>query len=231
MLRDLLLAALAPWRAFPVRAAQPPGLGRALGRMIALRTPLAFASGLLSYQALDALLEGMRTLRGPFAERLLTRLPAGIHPSDIQAVGEYYALPPTGSAALALLGLAPLWVLGLWLHDAVWDHGCLWMLGGLKGGRGFRATLVAEAEALTVGSVGAALGLLAFLPGVGWILSVPLLLVEGWFWILRGFALAAWQGCPPWKGVVATLLHVVLMGCCGVGLLALTVLLAAGLAA
>jgi len=33
-----------------------------------------------------------------------------------------------------------------------------------------------------------------------------------YFWIIRGYALAAWHGCPPWKGVVATLLHVVLVG-------------------
>jgi hypothetical protein len=45
-----------------------------------------------------------------------------------------------------------------------------------------------------------------------------LALVNLWFWGLRGFALAARHGCPPWKGVAATGLHLALLGCCGIGL-------------
>jgi hypothetical protein len=36
--------------------------------------------------------------------------------------------------------------------------------------------------------------------------------LTAWLWLLRGWALAAHHGCPPWKGVVATLLHLVLFG-------------------
>ena len=46
-----------------------------------------------------------------------------------------------------LVLLAPVGVLSLWLHDAVWDHVALWLLRGLGGRQSFRVTLVADAEA------------------------------------------------------------------------------------
>ena len=76
----------------------------------------------------------------------------------------------------------------------------------------FRLTLAADAEALKVGVLGAVLDLLSGIPGAGCLFQVLLLPVGIYFWILRGYALAAWHGCPVWKGVVATLLHAFLTG-------------------
>jgi hypothetical protein len=113
-------------------------------------------------------------------------------------------------------------VLSIWLHDAVWDHLALWLLRGLGRPRSFRDTLVADAEALKVGVFGALAGLLKYL-GIGFTLLVwP---VGIYFWILRGYALSAWHGCPVWKGVVATLLHAALMGLLVFGFLAMVAVL------
>jgi hypothetical protein len=43
-------------------------------------------------------------------------------------------------------------------------------------------------------------------------------------------ALATFHGCPLWKGVVATLLHVVIAVCCGGGLIFLAWQLAMSMA-
>jgi hypothetical protein len=75
-----------------------------------------------------------------------------------------------------------------------------------------KATLAAEAQVQAVGWIGTALGLLAFLPGPGGWAGLALLPLTVWLWLLRGWALAAHHGCPVWKGVVATLLHLVLFG-------------------
>jgi hypothetical protein len=61
-----------------------------------------------------------------------------------------------------------------------------------------------------VGALGAALGLVGELPGSGWGLGLLLAPVAAWFWFLRGYALSAWHGCPLWKGLLATVLNVVL---------------------
>ena len=109
--------------------------------------------------------------------------------------------------------LATLSLFSLWLHDGVWDHAALWMLRGLKADKAGRvkATLAAEAQAQAVGWIGTALGLLVFLPGAGG-MSAALFPLTAWLWLLRGWALAAHHGCPPWKGVAATILHLVLFG-------------------
>jgi hypothetical protein len=49
--------------------------------------------------------------------------------------------------------------------------------------------------------------------------------VAVYVWVLRGFALAAWHGCPIWKGVLATLLHGLLMAVLVFGTLGLIALL------
>jgi hypothetical protein len=56
-------------------------------------------------------------------------------------------------------------------------------------------------------------------------LGLVLLPVAVYFWVLRGYALAAWHGCPVWKGVVATLLHAFLMGALVLGTLGLVALM------
>ena len=212
LLRNLWRGATFPASAFRRRAAEAPALGASLGTLLLLRSPLAFLSAALGYWGLSRTWTELLRPEGRMAEWL--RAQAQMDP---EAWRSFWAslprLPEPGRALPWMVLLAPLGVLSLWLHDAVWDHGCLWMLGGVKR-HAFRATLVAEAEALSVGSLGAAAGLLGYLPHLGWVLALPLGAVAVWFWILRGFALAAWHDCPPWKGVAATLLHALLAGCC-----------------
>lgn len=203
-----------------------------LGRMLLLRSPLALASILLGYWQFQRAYQGLRGSDGALVEPFLRYLPGGLSAGEWRAaLADLPSLPGPGRVLPWLAVAAPLGVIGLWLHDAAWDHGCLWMLGGLRQGRGLGATLIAEAEALSVGAVGAVLGLVGFLPDLGSWLALPLLALGAWFWVLRGFALAAWHDCPVWKGLAATLLHALLAACCAVGLLGFSfVLLVAALA-
>lgn len=214
-MRALLRAALRPWDGFPLGAESG---GAAFGALLRWRLPLAILDALLGWWSLGATVARLRGLGEPMLLEAWRR--QGGEVADLRAaLAELPALPGLARAWPWLLLAAPLGLLGLWLHHAVWDHGCLWLLRGVDRDRGFRTTLWAEAEALTVGSVGVALGLLGHLPGLGLLLSLPLGLLGLWFWALRGFALAARHGCPAWKGVAATGLHLLLVGCCACGLL------------
>lgn len=222
-----------PWRCsfnptagFRELAAAEPRLGTSLLRMLLLRTPLAFMESLLAWWSFSNLYQGLANPDGSFWRELSARLPQEAGPEDLQAMLRGLpALPSMTQVLPWLLLLAPVLVLSLWMHDAVWDHGCLWMLKGLKAKRSFRISLLADADALSAGSLGALIGLLVYLPGLGPFLVVPCGLVASYFWVLRGFALSAFHDCPTWKGVLATLLHALLMGCCVLGFLALFMLL------
>lgn len=203
---------LRPVRAF---AGPPPPLGRALLRMLAVWVPLALANaGLTIWQALRA----YEALRRGGLPGWVERLP-GADPEVLWELLRTLPAPPAfGRIGPWLLLAVPLGVLGTWIHHAVWDHTGLWLLGGLKARRGFRLTLVAEAEALRIAALGTAIGLLGFLPVLGPLLSLPLLVLDGYLWLFRGFALAARQGCEPWRGVAATVVHAALLGTCALGL-------------
>jgi hypothetical protein len=200
-----------------------PPLVRAVARMALVWVPLALAHAALTVvrwlQAYGAL------RRGALPGGLLAWL--GVDAGDLQAVLSGLPVPPAFGRIWPWLLLAvPFGVLGTWLHDAVWDHACLWLLGGLKGGRGFRTSLVAEADALRITALGTLASLMAFLPLLGSFLSLPLLLLGAYLWLFRGFALAARHGCESWRGIAATALHAALLSCCALGLMALVLLLA-----
>ena len=209
-LREALEALRRPQRAFAAPLEPDESQGRAFGRMLLWWLPPALLHGALS--AWGAF-EGYRALRMGHLPAWMGRLRLpGLDPDTMRFL--LRGLPPPPGIALvaaAVLLLVPLGVVGVWLHDAVWDHTALWLLGGLKARRGFRATLLAESRALRIASLGAWAGLLGFLPWVGGLLEGPLLLLAGYLWLFRGFALAAAHGLPSWKGVLATVLHAALL--------------------
>lgn len=218
-----------PRQGFERAAEADPSLGGSLGRMLLLRVPVAFlayAIGVLQFTRGYAELKNLDGTIWRFALPALARLSPDLELQEIKAlVAQLPAIPPLETLLAWGLLVAPVGILGIWMHDAAWDHGCLWMLGGLKSKKGFRRTLIAESEALSVGVFGAALALLGQLPWVGWLLGPPLAAVGIWFWVLRGFSLAAFHETPVWKGVVATLLHALLAACCLIGLLGLLAVL------
>jgi hypothetical protein len=221
-IRDLWKCALAPAGGFRARAAARPGLGPAVRELLRVRTLPALAALVLGYAAFAAGYGRIARMEGPIWDMLWARLPDQVSPGDLKAaMANLPALPGWGHALPWLAVLAPLGVLSIWLHDAVWDHMALWALRGLSGRGSFRVTLEADAQALTVGVVGALAGLLKYLPGAGFLLGIALLPVAVYFWVLRGYALAAWHGCPVWKGIAATLLHAALMGLLVFGTLAM----------
>jgi hypothetical protein len=224
-IRDLWACARAPRPGFRARAARRPELRAALLGLLRIRTLPTLALLALGYLALVQGYDRARNLDGPLWSQLASRLPEGVGPTDLRAaLAVLPALPGLARVLPGLVLVAPLGVLSLWLHDAVWDHLALWLLRGLAGPHSLRTTLVADAEALQVGVFGALAGLLPYLLGSGLLWTALLLPVALYFWVLRGFALAAWHGCPVWKGVLATLLHGLLMGVLVFGSLGLFVL-------
>lgn len=218
-LRAMVLALLRPTRAFQEEA---PPLGRALGSMLVVWVPLAsLSAGLEIWRGLR-LYEVLR--REGVAPGVVAWL--GVDAQDLRAALAGLPSPPAFQQIWPwLLLVVPVALLGTWLHHAVWDHTGLWLLGGLKERRGFRTSLVAEAEALRISALGLLVGLLGFLPWIGLALTLPLLLLDGYLWLFRGFALASRHGCEPWRGVAATVVHAVLLGGCGLGLMGLMLLL------
>lgn len=209
--------------------------GKAFLRMLAWRTALGWADGALSLWGFAAGYAGFKTMEGPLWGRLLamvTQLNPELRAEDVRAlVADLPALPSLGRMLLWMLPLVPLGVASAWLHNLVWDHGCLWLLRGVERTKGWRITARAESSALWAGSAGVAIGLLGHLPVLGLVLGPVLGALGIYFWVLRGVALAAFHGCPVWKGVVATLLHVVIALVCGCGLVFIAWQLALSMAA
>jgi hypothetical protein len=212
-------ALLHPGAAFQ---APPPSLARAVRDMALVWVPMAVVNAALTASQSLRAYDSLR--RGAIPPGVFDWF--GLDPEHLQAFLRTLPAPPAfGRIWPWLLLLVPIGVLGTWLHHAVWDHTGLWLLGGLKQKRGFRTSLVAEAEALRITAVGTLLGLAGFLPVLGPLLALPLLLLDGYLWLFRGFALAARHGCEPWRGLAATVVHLVLLGCCGLGLFALMLLM------
>lgn len=213
-IRAPFAALVRPTHAF---AGPPPELGPAVIRMLALWVPLSLANSALTvWRALESYAQFRQG--GPPA---WLELALGADPDVLRELLRSLPPPPAfGRIWPWLLLIVPLGVLGTWIHDAVWDHVGLWLVGGLKAKRGFRVTLVAEAEALRIAALGTLIGLLGFVPVLGALLSFPLLLLDAYLWLFRGFALGARHGCGAWRGVAATVVHAVLFGACGLVLAA-----------
>jgi len=202
--------------------APPSSLGRAARDMALVWVPLAFANTALTVSQSLRVYGSLR--QGAIPAGVFDWV--GLDPENLQAFLRTLPVPPAfGQVWPWLLLVVPIGVLGTWLHHAVWDHTGLWLLGGLKQKRGFRTSLLAEAEALRITAVGTLLGLAGFLPVLGPLLALPLLLLDGYLWLFRGFALAARHGCEPWRGVAATVVHLILLGCFALGLCALMLLM------
>lgn len=214
MFRRLLRPLWAPREGFRDLALDAPGLKRSLGWMLAAALPWKVAatwfglkSGLAEYAA-------FRDGTGAVWQEVYRALPDLSRDDIRQAFAVWPAAPGWEQVAPWVPLIAVVGLFSLWLHHGVWDHAALWLLRGLKADKAGRvkATLAAEAQAQAVAWIGAALGLLAFLPRIGDWVGLALFPLTAWLWVIRGWALAAHHGCPPWKGVVATLLHLVLFG-------------------
>jgi hypothetical protein len=216
-LRELWRCVRDPAAGFRARAARRPELGQAVRDLLLLRTGPALLALVAAYLSFAAAYGRIARAEGPLWDLVWARLPDQVHPADLKGILQSLPSAPAWWRVLPWFVLAaPVGVLSVWLHDSVWDHLALWLLRGLGRPRSLRTTLVADAEALQVGVFGALAGLLKYL---GFLFTVLLWPVGIWFWVLRGYALAAWHGCPVWKGVVATLLHALLMGILVGGLL------------
>ena len=216
----LLRCALHPVQGFRERAATAPTLGQSFGWMLLLRGSLATLSGLLTLHAFYRGYPGFKHMTSPVWGEVQRLMGEQISLEDIrEGLAALPDLPAWSHLWPWMLLLGPLGIASAWLHNAVWDHACLWILGGVKRTGRWRITFIAEAEAMQVGAIHAAFGFLSFVPVAGPLLAPILALLGAYFWVMRGLALAAFHGAPMWKGAVATVLHVVLAGLCFCGML------------
>jgi len=199
-------------------ASPPPALGKAVRDMALIWMPLALVNATWTVSRAIHVYDALRSGAIPNGVRGWL----GVDPADLRDLLSALPAPPAFGRIWPWLVVAvPLGVLGTWLHHAVWDHTGLWLLGGLKEKRGFRTSLLAEAEALRIAAVGTLLGLLGFVPVLGMVLALPLMMLDAYLWLFRGFALASRHGCEPWRGIAATVVHAVLLGGCLLGLFSL----------
>lgn len=225
LFQRLVRCALHPVSGFQERAGASPSLGVSFGWMMLLRGSFSACSGLLTLHAVYRDYPLFKNVDGPMWQGFLRRLPSDLYsfnPEDLRAfVAGLPDLPPWASLWPWVLVLGPVGIASAWLHNAVWDHTCLWILGGLKRSGGWRVTFIAEAEAMQVGVFDAALALLSFIPLAGPLLAPLFMLSGAYFWVMRGLALAAFHHAPVWKGAAATVLHILLAALCFCGMLAI----------
>ncbi len=211
LFRRLIRCALHPVQGFQERAGASPGLGVSFGWMMLLRGSFSTIGGLLTLHAVYRDYPMFKNLHSPMWQEILQRLPSDLNVEDIRAfVLNLPDLPPWTSIWPWVLVLGPVGIASAWLHNAVWDHTCLWILGGVKRTGSWRITFIAEAEAMQVGTLDAAFALLSFIPMAGLLLAPLFMISSAYFWVMRGLALAAFHHAPMWKGAVATLLHILL---------------------
>lgn len=216
----LLRCALHPVQGFRERAAAAPGLGESFAWMILLRGCLATLSGLLTLYAVSQSYPGFKHMTSPMWVDIQRLLGPQFSFDDLrESLAALPDLPSWSRLWPWMFLLGPLGIASAWLHNAVWDHACLWILRGVKRTGSWRITFIAEAEAMQVGALHAALGFLGFLPVVGPVLGPVIALLGIYFWIMRGLSLAAFHGAPMWKGALATVVHVVLATFCVCGML------------
>lgn len=200
-----------------------PGLGVSFGWMMLFRGVFSTLGGLLTLHAVYRDYPMFKNIHSPMWQEILQRFSSDLHaldPEDIRAfILSLPDLPSWASIWPWMLVLGPLGIASAWLHNAVWDHMCLWMLGGVKRNGSWRITFIAEAEAMQVGTLDAAFALLSFIPLTGPLLAPLFILSGAYFWVMRGFALAAFHHAPMWKGAAATLLHILLAMLCLCGML------------
>ena len=214
LFQRLIRCALHPVKGFQERAGESPGLGASFGWMMLLRGSFSTLSGLLALHAVYRDYPLFKNVNGPMWQEILRRLPSDLNSFNVEEIQAFVVslpdLPPWASLWPWMLVLGPVGIASAWLHNAVWDHTCLWMLGGVKRTGSWRITFIAEAEAMQVGVLDAAFASLRFIPLAGPLLAPLFIVSSAYFWVMRGLALAAFHHAPRWKGAVATLLHILL---------------------
>ena len=223
LLHRLIHCALHPVRGFRERSGNSPGLGVSFGWMLLLRGSFSVASGLLMLHAVYRDYPMFKNVDGPMWQEILRRLPPDLNMFNVEDIRAFVMglpdLPSWGTIWPWVLLLGPVGIASAWLHNAVWDHSCLWLLGGVKRSGSWRTTFIAEAEAMQVGALDAAFALVSFIPVAGPLLAPLVMLSGAYFWVMRGIALAAFHNAPIWKGAAATVLHILLATLCLCGML------------
>ncbi len=222
----LIHCAIHPVQGFQERAGESLGLGPSFGWLMLLRGSFSTINGLLVLHAVYRDYPVFKNLDSSMWQHILQRLPSDLNAFSVEDLRAFVLslpdLPPWTGIWPWMLVLGPVGIASAWIHNAVWDHMCLWILGGVKRTGSWRSTFIAEAEAMQVGVLDAAFGLLSFIPLVGSLL-VPLFMLTGaYFWVMRGLALAAFHQAPMWKGAAATVLHILLATLCICGMLGIS---------
>ena len=214
--------AISPVKTFTDIAAHPPRPLKALAWMLLFRAPLLWASTALAYSWAAQIQQIFKEPQPMLfdAVDLLT----GRAEEVFFELGSLPNLPPLGDLWLWMGIFALLWLIGLWMHNAVWDHLGLWILRGARPKPSFRFSAAAIAEAMGAASLASILRLIAMLPVLG-LFALPLIGAAGaYFWVLRGTALSIFHDSPIWKGIVAILLHLLLAGLFYLALLVFSVI-------